>query len=742
MRRVFAILWLLLISAALAAPGNAASTSLTQAGGSTGAFTLTGSVTDATSHPEKLLAGATVVVGGITTVSDSSGRFRFVLPAGDYKLAVSAKGYAPLSVPLSLSADTEFKVELAAAGVTTVAAGLDHPTADSATTFYATEELLVNSAQPGTPVLIPGLPVETASGGVKAPQYFAPGVAGDHGEPIAQYIQIGDFRLPNNLSANAHGNGYADPNLLIAPFIGNVETDAGAFDVHHGNHAENLAVAYGFRPRVEPFAELTGDTRDFDFISGWSPRTAQTGAFLGLEISGGNGFLRLPEHRRQYKLNGERAFSFGGHQLTLFGAGYYGRSRIPGLVPIDAWPPEDTIDPRQSDRTHTSLFAASDTWQLSESTQFQFSGFFRTYALSLVSNFGDSLIRQSEFRTVEGGNMSFQRRFHRKISLESGIDVRRDAPRNLELARLNEQGVFSAATKNDFTITDLGPYASVRGAFSRFLSYSVGARRDEIRFDNIDKMMASNSYRIGSGVTSPRGTIAFHLPQKHIPLLAFSYGEAFHTNDPRIGIGTVRGTPIATARAYQLNAVQSLKGTEMRVALSRVASSSELAKLDPDTGLQENVGPSLVRSLTASIRRRFSFGSLQATFARATAMNPLTRQDVPEAPRLIWDVSGTSFRLPGKLQASGELEYVGRKPLGDGFTAVPVREVRGSVTRAFADGRFDAGIHFLGASGYAGQTLETLQIPGELTPSERMVGVRKTSYVGVTLRYYFRRESR
>src|SRR5579885_3333909 len=71
--------------------------------------------------------------------------------------------------------------------------------------------------RPGAPISIPGLPIETASGGIKAPQYFAPGVAGDHGEPIAQYFQIGNFLYPNNLPANAHGNGYSDPNILIPP---------------------------------------------------------------------------------------------------------------------------------------------------------------------------------------------------------------------------------------------------------------------------------------------------------------------------------------------------------------------------------------------------------------------------------------------------------------------------------------------------------------------------------------------
>lgn len=66
-----------------------------------------------------------------------------------------------------------------------------------------------NPARPGAPISIPGLPIETASDGIK--QYFPPGVAGDHGEPIAEYIQVGAYLLPNNLSSNAHGNGYADP---------------------------------------------------------------------------------------------------------------------------------------------------------------------------------------------------------------------------------------------------------------------------------------------------------------------------------------------------------------------------------------------------------------------------------------------------------------------------------------------------------------------------------------------------
>jgi hypothetical protein len=228
--------------------------------------------------------------------------------------------------------------------------------------------------------------------------------------------------------------------------------------------------------------------------------------------------------------------------------------------------------------------------------------------------------------------------------------------------------------------------------------------------------------------------------EPHIPTITFSSGEAFHTNDPRVGLGLGHGTPIATSQANQLVAAEYIFKAQFRMAFSRVSNSQELAKIDPDTGLQENLGPSLVRSVTLSARRRFSVASLQTTFALANATDLLTRQPVPEAPRMIYDFSATSVRLPWHLQTSVGAEYVGRKPLGDGITAVPVREIRGSFTRPFRNG-LEAGLHLVASSGYARQTLETIQLPDEVAPTKRIVGVRQASYMGITLTYRFPKQS-
>ena len=665
---------------------------------------------------------------------------------GQFTVAADAFAFAPVSTVIRIVAGEAIEVSLQFQGlasrkqaVTVVASAPSILTPDPAERIIVHDQVLdANPGRPAAPISIPGLPIETASGGIKAPQYFAPGVAGDHGEPIAQFFRIGDYLYPNNLPANAHGNGYADPNFLIAPAIDAVEVDGGAFDVREGNNAVNLAAAYEPRQRLNGFAQLTGDDRDFDLVTGWSPRNPATNAWLAVEASFGNGFLRRLEHRQQYKLNGYREFKAGRHHLSLLGIGYYGFSRIPGLIPIEVPVPNDTVDSRQLDRTHTSLLVASDTWRRDDSGQFLFSGFFRTYNLTLRSNFGDGLIQQSEFRTVAGGEAAYLQRIRPWLSLLAGIDLRRDAPRDLDLKRLDQEGVFQPVTSNNLTLSFAEPFISLDGELSKHFHFDLGVRREEVNLDNVDRISPANSFSRLAGLTLPKATFTVLPPDgTPLPSLAFSYGEAFHTNDPRIGTGTTPGTVMVPSRAYQLVLRKEVNDTDFKVTLARVTNAQELAKIDPDTGLQQDVGPSLVRSLTVSVQHYSRYGSLYASFARANAKDRLTGEDIPEAPRLIWDAVGIIDRLPLRLRARGEFEYVGRKPLGDGFTAVPVRELRGAILRSFGEGRMNVGANFLLAGGFTGQTLETLALPADPAPFERIVGVPLKSYVSITWTYNF-----
>jgi hypothetical protein len=151
------------------------------------------------------------------------------------------------------------------------------------------------------------------------------------------------------------------------------------------------------------------------------------------------------------------------------------------------------------------------------------------------------------------------------------------------------------------------------------------------------------------------------------------------------------------------------------------------------------VGPSINRFLTLSARRRFSSGWLQMSWSQADARDRIDGQPIPEAPRTIVDAVGGWSRLPFGLDAKGEFGYVKAKPLGDGFTGVPVREIRLELSRGFDDGRWHIAVSGQLNNGYSGQTLETLAVGAEPIAFERIVGVPLRSYAAVSLNYFFGR---
>ena len=153
--------------------------------------------------------------------TDDRGHFSFAaLDAGEYRLTAECNGFAGITRTVKVSENTTQTENVQFSGIVSqtesvnVSAdisdvGLFAP--DPAQRILIRDETLdANPGRPGMPVSIPGAPVESPAGGVKPPQYFVAGVAGDHGEPIAMFLQVGGFLFPNNLPANAHGNGYAE----------------------------------------------------------------------------------------------------------------------------------------------------------------------------------------------------------------------------------------------------------------------------------------------------------------------------------------------------------------------------------------------------------------------------------------------------------------------------------------------------------------------------------------------------
>jgi len=327
------------------------------------------------------------------------------------------------------------------------------------------------------------------------------------------------------------------------------------------------------------------------------------------------------------------------------------------------------------------------------------------------------------------------------------MDYFREAPRHDDLDHYlstdpSVYGPFEKVTANNITLNFLTPFVAIDGSIVSWLHYNLGWRRDQIDFQNVDLLAPANSFDRWRGINSPKATLSFVPPQNRpLPSVALSFGQTFFTNDPRMGTGGQPGSLISQAHSYQLVAGKSVAHTDFRVTLGHVTQSASLAKIDPDTGLQYDEGPSRNRYITVSARHTFRGGFLQASVSKADARDLSDGTPVPEAPRLIMDVLGTLDRLPFGLHVRAEFEEVGAKPLGDGFVGVPVREFRGALVRDFQNGKVQAGVHFQIASGYTGQTTEVLALPGEGDPFERVVGVYLPSYATASVSYHFGRRS-
>ncbi len=484
----------------------------------------------------------------------------------------------------------------------------------------------------------------------------------------------------------------------------------------------------------------------------------------------------------------------GAHEITLFSIGYYGNSHEGNLVPTGfGVQVNDTVDPRQQDQTHTFFLAANDQWNAGHNDEVAFSGYFRTYNLTLFSDFGEGLIRQSEFRFVEGGEARETHTFTAWLEAIAGVlynenDIRNDNLDHYLSDSPLESGPFVKVLANNITIREFAPYVALHGNLGKHVQFYGGLRNDQIQFINTDKVSPANSFNEWARFENPKATITYFPgsgPTRWLPSTSLSLGQAFFTEDPRtnvapsaLGSGAGSGAaifanPLERSHAYQLVLEKNFLKTDARVTLSRTTTTATLAKIDPDNGSADDLGPSTIKSLTANVRHQFGFGTLQVVFSKADArlasFNGVPGTVVPEAPRTIFDVLTTVDRLPFGLHARAEYEYVGHKFLDVGnadhpeqYEANPLGETRIALVRSFLDGRLTLGVDGLISRGYTGQTTETFDpnwsvatsatnlpycAPGS-GPSglpsdfdcgtvERAVGIRTVSWVGGSISWRF-----
>ena len=69
---------------------------------------------------------------------------------------------------------------------------------------------------------------------------------------------------------------------------------------------------------------------------------------------------------------------------------------------------------------------------------------------------------------------------HPKTTFLAGVNLRRDAPRDLDLRRVNQHGIFQLVRSNDPTLGFVEPFVSLDGNLTRDFHYDLGVQREEV----------------------------------------------------------------------------------------------------------------------------------------------------------------------------------------------------------------------------------------------------------------------
>jgi hypothetical protein len=461
---------------------------------------------------------------------------------------------------------------------------------------------------------IPGVIITQHSGSGKANQYFLRGFNLDHGTDLAVSID----GIPVNMPSHAHGQGYADLNVLIPELIQTVDYKKGPYYADVGDFGSAGAVDIHYADRLASgLLRVEGGQYGFGrgvlADSGALGANSLTGAF---ELEHNDGPWAKGDDER--KVDGVLRYSGGdasnGWSVTAMGyhnlwnstdqvpdraiagqADPVGAPAPPAVDLISRW---GEIDP--SDGGDTSRYSLSADWRRTEGNTRSHGmvyGFY--YDLDLFSNFtyvlndpvhGDQ-IEQQDKRYVLGGQAS-QIWSHGLFGLDSqttaGLQVRADFIHN-GLYHTQDRQRLGATTVNVVDETSAAPYVENQTHWTPWLRTVTGVRADAF-WMNVDNRVGGHSGRIATQIVSPKVDVVFGPWAK--TELYIDYGRGFHSNDARgvtAAIDPATALPRSTGSEVGLR-TSLIPGLRNELSVWQLDLQSELV-WDGDAGTNAPSGP-------------------------------------------------------------------------------------------------------------------------------------------------------
>ncbi len=461
---------------------------------------------------------------------------------------------------------------------------------------------------------IPGVIITQHAGGGKANQYFLRGFNLDHGTDFAVFLD----GMPLNLPSHAHGEGYADMNIVIPEFVERLDYEKGPYYADVGNYSSaGSAHLLFYNTLAQDFVTLEGGMYGYArAVAGVSEKVGEGNLLFGVEALHDDGPWVNPDDYQ--KFNGLLTYSRG-DAATGFSAtarAYHGKWNSSDQIPASFGATNffGTLNP--TDGGNSQRYSLQGEWHRrdgnSETVVMAYAFY---YDLDLFSDFtyfltdtnrGDQF-EQQDRRWVAGldaRHSIFSQWFGREVENSFGFQVRNDWINNglyqtedrVRVDKFDSQSgtILPATTEADeFTDTQVGIYAENKVQWSEKFRSVAGLRGDLEYFDVTSLNDPANSGTATAFLPSPKLSLIFGPWDKTEFYL--QGGFSFHSNDGRGATQTIE--PISADNPYpgtptaKIPALIQTKGAEVGVrtlALSGLQSTLAFWYLHSDSELEQD----------------------------------------------------------------------------------------------------------------------------------------------------------
>jgi hypothetical protein len=582
------------------------------------------------------IAGAAVQVQSAnrtvlrTTESDTNGSFTISgLPAGNYRLVVSHADFETKEIPATIGteAPAPFRISLALRSVSTTVNVQGRADDLTGVAQSATQGTVGQTELEDRPILrsgevletVPGVIITQHAGGGKANQYFLRGFNLDHGTDFAVFLDD----MPLNLPSHAHGEGYADMNIVIPELVQRVNYEKGPYYADVGDYGSAGSAHLEFYKTLpENFFQVEGGMYGYErAVFGVSEKVGSGNLLFGGEFYHDDGPWT---HSDNYsKLNGLLTYSQGDEAsgFSITAHAYHGNWYSSDQIPITAVPLVGffgALNPTDGGNSQRHSVQAEWHRQNDHSrTQIMAYGFY--YYLNLFSDFtyylddpakGDQF-EQQDSRFVLGIDVRhtlFNNWFGRKVENTFGLQVRNDWVHNglyrtenrvrtdkNDINACNDEPINACSTDpnlmavlpadtdvNRFTETMFGFYVENKIQWAEKFRTVLAFRGDEVR-DAVTSLTPSYTATELPGApvvnfaAANSGTVTQFMPEPKASLIFGPWrktefyvqgGFGFHSNDARGA--TQREEPISPDNPFptatsRIPALIQTKGSEVGV---------------------------------------------------------------------------------------------------------------------------------------------------------------------------------